>query len=373
MRNPIICSIACLLLLTTQCSKDTVSPDLDVDAGIREEMKSRGIPSVVACVVKDDQIAWEGTYGYADRLNSVEADRHTLYSIMSISKLFLAVAAMQLMEAGTLDLDHDINQHLPFYVRNPSYPDVPITARMLLTHTSSLAWPVDNYEIRDFYKLFPMDAMPLIGDWLPDFILPEGSNYQGNIWKDYAPGTKELYSNIGTSLLAFVIEQLSGLDYRDYCKAFIFEPLQMHGTSFRYGELDEDRLAIPYMNYYNTYPLYNFRHYPAGNVKTNLEDFSHFMIAILKRGEYKGQRILESKTVDEMMALHNPTTGVSLIWSNCPGDCIGHSGGGEGFSTRAEWFMEHGKGMFIFSNVFNNSVYADGKIYELVKLKSNEF
>jgi CubicO group peptidase (beta-lactamase class C family) len=136
--------------------------------------------------------------------------------------------------------------------------------------------------------------------------------------------------------------------------------------------VDNELVAIPHINLTQTYPLYNFKHYPAGNLKSNLEDFSHFMIAMLNRGIYNGKRILLESSIDRMFELNNSGTGTSLIWRQCPGDCIGHSGGGEGYSTRFELYPEHKKAMLILSNTRNSSVYPQKKIYNLARLKVNQ-
>jgi CubicO group peptidase (beta-lactamase class C family) len=292
---------------------------------------------------------------------------------MSISKLFLATAVMQLWEKGRINLDEDINQYLPFQVRNPMFPNHKITVRMLLTHTSSLAWPTNEDGIPGFYLRFQNDEVPNISEWLPEYILPGGSFYRTSVWKNFPPGEQELYSNIGTSLLALIVENIWGIDYRDYCRSNIFEPLEMHNTDFRLSSLSEELLATPYIDINHPLPHFNNLAYPAASIKCSVEDFSHFMIAILNYGIYNGIRILESGSVEKMFELHNPATGRSLIWTNCLGDCIGHSGTGDGSSTRAEWYPESGKGMFIFSNMLNNSVYPKGRIYELVRYQCSKY
>jgi CubicO group peptidase (beta-lactamase class C family) len=90
---------------------------------------------------------------------------------------------------------------------------------MLLHHTSGRAWPADEDHIPDFHHFYYADEeLPLLIDWLPEYILPSGAQYRSTVWKDFAPGKKWLYSNIGTSILALIVEQISGMDYRDYCK-----------------------------------------------------------------------------------------------------------------------------------------------------------
>jgi CubicO group peptidase (beta-lactamase class C family) len=358
------------IIILSGCEK---GGNIDVEAEILKEMSTAQIPSVVACVISNNEIVWEGIFGFADISESRLTTRQTSYTLMSISKLFLATAVMQLWERGRINLDEDINQYLPFEVKNPKFPNQKITARMLLIHTSSLAWPTDEDGIPGFYLLFQHDEVPLISEWLPEYILPGGSFYRASVWKDFPPGQQELYSNIGTSLLALIVENIWGIDYRDYCKSNIFEPLEMHNTDFRLSGFSEELLAIPYIDINHPLPQFTNLAYPAASIKSSMEDFSHFMIAILSSGAYKGIRILEPGSVEKMFELHNPATGRSLIWTNCLGDCIGHSGTGDGFSTRAEWYPESGKGLLIFSNKRNELVYPKGRIYELVRYQFSKY
>ncbi len=365
--------IIIILFLVSACKKDTETQGLDVAAEIEKEIAVKGIPSVAACIVKDDKVVWEGTYGLANVKDQKPATNQTIYAVMSISKTFIAVSVMQLVEDGKLDLNQDINNYLPFEVRNPNHPDIPITVEMLLTHTSSIAWPEEEDGITDFSYLFPLDEMPLIGEWLPEYLLPGGSKYKKTVWKTYKPGEMELYSNIATSLSALIVEHVSGIDYRDYCQENILEPLEMYNSGFRYSKLDSGLMAMPYWNMSYPIHLYNFRHYPAGNLKSNLDDFSHYMIAMLNDGVYNGTRILTKASIEKMFELNNPSSGVSLIWRHCPGDCIGHSGGGEGFSARFELYPESKKAMIVFSNRFNESVYMQGRVYELLRYQCNKY
>lgn len=366
--------LGCFMLLSDSCEKSEDGATIDTEAEMLKAMDADKIPSVVACVVKGNQIVWETALGYADVASATPPERETLYTIMSIGKLILATAVMQLWEQDLIDLDADINQYLPFAVRNPNFPDKKITPYMLLTHTSSLAWPVDSNPIPDFHHFYYVDEEPpLIINWLPQYILPTGSQYRTSVWKDYAPGEKELYSNIGASLLGLVVEQISGQDYRDYCAEYILEPLEMENSGFRLADLDQTLLVTPY--YDNNYPFgyYSCRHYPAGFMSSNIEDFSHFMIAMLNKGIYNGNRILEAASVDKMLTIHNPSSGAALLWFHFLGDCIGHLGGGTGFSTWAEWHFDDDSGLFIFSNKVNNAIAPKGRIYELVRNEANKY
>ena len=363
-----------ILLLAVRCEKSEDALNINTNSEILKEMEAKGIPSVVACVVKDNQIVWESALGFADVSTSTPTNRESLYTIMSISKLFLATTVMQLWEQDRIDLDTDINQYLPFEVRNPNFPDKKITAYMLLTHTSGLAWPVDKDGIPDFHHFYYInEEPPLLIDWLPEYILPNGTRYRPTVWKNYAPGEQELYSNIGTSLLALIVEQISGMDYRDYCAVNLLEPLEMYDSGFWLAELDEGQLTTPYTDDNRPMGYYTCRHYPVGFLSSSIEDFAHFMIAMLNEGVYNGKRILTPESIDKMLAVQNPSTGTALLWAHCLGDCVGHLGGGTGFSTWAEWHFNKKSGLFIFSNKVNGSIAPKGRIYELVRNEANRY
>ncbi|MHC4208019.1 MAG: serine hydrolase domain-containing protein, partial [Planctomycetota bacterium] len=156
--------------------------DKDIDKAIAAEMNRFDIPSIVTCIIKKDAIVWEKTYGYANIENQTIASVKTIYPIASVSKLVTSVAVLQLYERKVLDIDKDINNYLPFLVRNPKYPDKIITPRILLTHRSGLAWPT-NVEDSDFYRIYPNDSAPNLGEWLKNYITPGGKNYNPKIWK----------------------------------------------------------------------------------------------------------------------------------------------------------------------------------------------
>ena len=152
--------VATLAVLGSSCSifEGSYEKTSNVEAALQKELEGQGIPSLAAAVVQDGAIVWETYLGYADLEQQVKADRSTIYTTASVSKLVILTAALQLWENGKLDLDADISDYLPFRVRNPRYPDHPITCLHLMTHTSGLAWPSD--EIPGFYDPYPRDSAP---------------------------------------------------------------------------------------------------------------------------------------------------------------------------------------------------------------------
>ncbi len=359
-----------LAILPISCEDEEIT---QIDTEIESTINAYNIPSVAAGIVKDGELVWTGAYGFADRASEQPATTNSLYTLQSVSKLVLSVTVMQLWERGLVNLDEDINQYLPYPVRNPHYPAVPITVHMLLNHTSGLAWPADGDGIPAFHNFYFLEDPPEISVWLPEYILPGGSAYRSKVWKDFVPGTRERYSNIGTSLLALIVEEVSGLDYRDYCRVNVFEPLGMENTAFRFDELNQEELVTPYATITRPMQPFSSRHYPVGWIFTDVWDFSRFVGCILNGGEANGERILEATTVREMHQLQNPVTGCANLWWHMMGDAVGHRGGGTGYSSWAEWHMEDDTGFFIFSNTETSQIWPKGRIYELIRYQSNQY
>lgn len=127
--------------------------------------------------------------------------------VASISKLVTAIGVMRLVEAGKLDLDADVSQRLGYRLRNPAYPDVPITLRLLLSHRSSLTDAAGYY------------ATPLGGE-LKDILVDPRA------WDPaHAPGTFFRYTNLNFPLVAAVMEQATGERFDRLMDRLVLRPL----------------------------------------------------------------------------------------------------------------------------------------------------
>ena len=110
----------------------------DLDAFILEQLERDRAPGFSAAVVAGSSLVWSAGYGLADVHRETVMTPDTIQNIGSISKTITATAVMQLFETGQFGLDDDVSEYLPFQVRNPRYPDAPITFRQLLAHRSSI-------------------------------------------------------------------------------------------------------------------------------------------------------------------------------------------------------------------------------------------
>jgi CubicO group peptidase (beta-lactamase class C family) len=260
-------------------------------------MKLGHMPSLSACIIKNDSIVWSNAYGYADQEGRKNATLDTIYMIGSISKSICAVAVMQLLENGQIkSLDDDVNPYLDFSLRNPYYPSINITFRMLLAHHSSL--------ISDDIPLFI--AFSLLGyprAWLKEFLVQDGRFYNPKIWLDSPPGEKDSYSSLNFEILAYLVERISQQPYEQYIENHIFEPLNMSSTSYFLSDLSLSDLAVPYVwmaGRYVRLPYYEDRNAGAGGVKSTVIDLSHFLIIHMNGGTYNGARILNNTSINEI-------------------------------------------------------------------------
>jgi CubicO group peptidase (beta-lactamase class C family) len=155
-------------------SLEAADPDNGLDAFIEAEMKAQKIPGLAACIVKFGTIVWSKGYGWSDikRRVAMDPDR-SIQNIGSISKTVTATAAMQLWEKGKFELDDEINQYLPFPVRNPLHADKLISFRSLLTHRSSIA---DSPAYGASYACG--DPSVTLETWIKDYFTPDGRYYQ---------------------------------------------------------------------------------------------------------------------------------------------------------------------------------------------------
>ena len=337
-------------------------------------MNVYNLPSVSACVLKEDSIVWQRIYGESNREAHLEANNETIYYIASVSKLFIVTAFMQLEEQGLVGLDQDINNYLPVAIRNPNFPDIPITAKMLLTHTSSLASTKTDADAPGIWEEFQPDQAPPLSEWIPQFLLPAGKYFSPSIWKSYKPNQFELYSNVGSCLLAFIVENLTGQDFREYCLDHIFDPLSMSSTSYFYKDLDQNRIAVLHQFDNSIHPSFDVRLYASGTAKTTLDDLAIFLMAYLNGGEFGGKRILAKSTVDKILTLQNSTSGRCLIWEASFGGWYGHTGGlGAGATSVVEIHPQSKRAFIILCNKFPSRLEQGQELYNLVRQKANEY
>jgi CubicO group peptidase (beta-lactamase class C family) len=303
-------------------------------------------PSMSACIIHNTTVLWKNAYGYADLEANIPATTHTIYIVASITKTITSTALMQLYEQGYFWLDDDINHYLPFPLRNPNFPNDPITIRMILSHSSSLTTDPLAYHWFNYSGAPPIPWYP--NPWLQEYLLPNGTYYNPDIWDTiHPPGTYMQYANINFDIAAYLVQLLSGQPFHEYCNNHIFAPLGMIHTSFRLPDLPLEDIAYPYLyenRSYEKLPHYQLLHYPIGGLMTTVDDLSCFLIAHMNHGIYNDIRILQNDTVTLMHTIQPPGNiyknfHYGLGWMIIPKTLqhktyIGHSGDIPGSHTR---------------------------------------
>jgi CubicO group peptidase (beta-lactamase class C family) len=175
-------------------------------------------PGCAVAIMKDAKILYERGYGMADLSHDVTITPSTVFYVGSMSKQFTAAAIFVLAEEGKISLDDPIRKYVP------EVPDfgTPITLRELLRHTSGL---------RDQWQLLNLDGWRLWDDLVTDSDVLHLLSRQKEL--DFQPNTDFMYCNTGYTLLAQVVDRVSGHSLQQFTTANIFEPLGMSQTRFR--------------------------------------------------------------------------------------------------------------------------------------------
>jgi CubicO group peptidase (beta-lactamase class C family) len=306
-------------------------------------LESGDVAGAIVVVVKDGEALLVKGYGYSDVAARTPVDpERTLFRPGSTSKLFTWTAVMQLVEAGKLDLDRDVNDYLDF--RIPAAQGTPITLRNIMTHTAGFEEQVKQLILDDPRQL------PVLRDYV-QHAMPA---------RLFKAGTTPAYSNYATALAGYIVQRVSGQTFDDYIETHIFKPLGMVHASFRQplpAALAADAskgyeiASEPAKPYEIVTPA------PAGSLAAGGADMARFMIAHLQDGEYDGARILSPQTVKLMhetpLNMIPPLNRMVLGFyeQNYNGHrVISHGGDTEYFHSDLHLFLDDHVGLFISMN-----------------------
>ena len=191
-----------------------------IETAITSFMSRQSVPALSIAIVEDNQLRFQRGYGMADVENFVPAKASTVYRIASVSKSLTAVAAMQLVERGKLDLDAPVQKYVP------SFPtkNYPITTRQLLAHLSGVRHYKRGEGERTNRYVSLTDALAIFKDDL----------------LEHEPETRFTYTTFGYTLLGSVIESASAMKYEDYVRENVFRPAGMSHT-----QVDDLYVVIP--------------------------------------------------------------------------------------------------------------------------------
>jgi CubicO group peptidase (beta-lactamase class C family) len=251
---------------------------------------------------------------------------------------------MQLVEAGKLDLDQDVNTYLDFEIPD-TFPE-PITLRNILTHTAGFEDQGNGLFKIDETLVSSLETY--VKDNQPARVFP--------------PGKIGAYSNYGSALSGYIIERVSGMPFEDYIAKNILQPLEMNHSTFEQPlppSLIND-MAEGY-NYVNAeYIKASFEFVvgsPAGALSATGLDMANFMVAHLQDGRFKDTQILSPETTQQMhRPLYRPAPQLDgmahgFFFSSKNGQySISHGGDTSLFHTNLTLLPESNLGFYISTN-----------------------
>jgi len=239
---------------------------------VAKELLGRGIPGLAVAVAVDGRIVYSEGFGFADLEERVPVWPTTKFRIGSVSKPLTAVALVQLVEQGKLDLDAPIQKYVP------SFPDkgAPITTRMLAGHLGGIRHYKDDENLSAKHYSNVLEGLKIFQD--DPLVAP--------------PGTKFSYSSYGFNLLSAVVQGASGQDFLSYMHEHVFEPLGLRSTvedqpaeiieqraRFYTQPKDKHVLNAPFVD--NSYK------WAGGGFLSSAEDLVRFGSALLQPGFLK--------------------------------------------------------------------------------------
>jgi len=260
-----------------------------IDAYVQSEMRAARIPGLALGIVHGDQIVHLKGFGIADP-SGRPATPQTPFIIGSTTKSMTALAIMQLVEAGKLELDAPVQRYLPWFrVANPDV-SARITIRHLLNHTSGLPTTIGEERLDTSDRALEQRVRALS--------TAELSEPVGTAWQ---------YCNANYDVLGLIVQTVVGQSYETYLQQHLFTPLGMRQTFTSQLEAQQHGMAMGYRYWFGVPVPAELPYYrselPAGYVISSAEDLAQYLIAHLNMGRYRNAQILSPAGIAE---LHRP-------------------------------------------------------------------
>lgn len=278
----------------TNGPRDAKEVEAFLDAFFAQDVVKQKAGAAAVSVVQDGKVLVSKGYGIIDQSSkSPVDDSRTTFRIASVSKVFTAVAAMQLVEQGKISLRDNIEKYLGGYKITSPF-DTPVTIEHLLTHTTGFEArePSDASYVTD-PSIKPVSLKESIFDVFPPVIRE--------------PGTSYMYDNFASRLLGYIVQQASGEPFGRYVRQHIFESLGMTSSSFTLTKELAERLATSYGPANDAIPLYDLspREWPEGSMVSTASDMALFMQAFLNGGRTADGKVILSPESAKAMTIYH--------------------------------------------------------------------
>jgi CubicO group peptidase (beta-lactamase class C family) len=276
------------------------------DAFMEKTLKDWNAPGIGVGIVVGDKLVFAKGYGYRDYAKKLPITANTLFPIASNTKLFTAVAAGFLVEEGKLTWDRPIRESVPTIEFYDNALNNTVTLRDMLAHRTGITRHDSIWYKSDFTNKELFARLKYLEPKEP-------------------PRQLFLYNNMMYAGAGYSIELQSGKPWADYVREKILQPLEMTHTVYSIADmLKQPDYGVPFTEKRDTMELYKIPYYEdtqglaaAGALISNIEDLSHWLIALMNDGKYAGKQILPPKvlqaTLEPAISLPN-TAGETRGW-----------------------------------------------------------
>jgi CubicO group peptidase (beta-lactamase class C family) len=293
--------------LVAQAQQTDVTKKLDgFDAYMEQTLKDWNTPGVGVGIVVNDKLVFAKGYGYRDYEKKLPFTPKTMQPIASNSKLFTAVAAGMLVEEGKLTWDKAVRESVPGIEFYNDQLNNNVTLRDMLSHRTGvtrhdLIWfksPFTRKELFERLKyLEPQEPMR----------------------------STFLYNNLMFAAVGQIIEIKSGKRWEDFVRERILSPLDMSATTYSIADMVKlSDHGVPFREKRDSFELYKIPYYedtegvaPAGAVISNIDELSHWLIALMNEGKYNGKQVLPANVL-------KATLQPAIALPNAAGEALGY-------------------------------------------------
>lgn len=315
----------------------------EIEKLVTEEMSRQGIPAISVAVATSGELRWSSGFGLSDVENWVPAKASTVYRLGSISKPITAVAALQLVERGLLELDAPVQKYVAAFPQKQA----PITTRLLLGHLAGIRHYNSEEEVNSTrHYTNQLDPLAIFA---ADPLVAE-------------PGVRFHYTTYGYVLLGAVVEAASAVPFTEYLRERIFQPAGMDRI-----QADDVYSIIPNRTRgYRRYPTGQLQNcsladtsnkIPGGGLSSTVEDLVKFAAAV-RRGA-----LLKPDTVETMFTRQSlrdgSASGYGLGWGIANLEerkMVSHTGGQQGTSTMLAMLPREGVIVAVMCNLEGGNV-----------------
>jgi CubicO group peptidase (beta-lactamase class C family) len=279
-----------------------------IDQNVPLLMERAHMPGFSIAVVHNGETIYTEGFGLRDTQKVLPATPNTLYGIGSITKSFVAIAIMQLVEAGEISLDDPVGMHIPFEL---GMPDDPITIRHLLTH--SLGIPSLATSTVAISRGLGLDTGVPLGSSADFYRFVNGATDEVVA----RPGERFFYHNAAWRMLGHIIQRKSGVPFHRYLKEHVIDPLGMNRTTLSLAAFyaDPDHILphlkvgdevqpsqFPYPNPDDN-PEFSFIT-AAGGITSSVNEMTRYLNAQIEQGRTGGGRLASEESFEQMQRLH---------------------------------------------------------------------